>query len=169
MFKETCSAICETLRSEFLPPPTKERCEAISEEFWNLWNFPNCIGAADGKHVEIIAPPNSGSIFFNYKKHFSTILMAVVDATYRFVFVDIGAYGRNCDSTVFSESSFGRQMDDGTLPIPDDKFLPETSMKTPCVILADEGFPLRNNIMRPYSISQINRELAHFLFASSPA
>jgi hypothetical protein len=57
---------------------------AVSDEFWRKWNYPNCIGALDGKHVVIVKPSKSGSIFMNYKQTFSLVLMAVVDANYKF-------------------------------------------------------------------------------------
>jgi len=40
-------------------------------DFNALWNFPNCCGAIDGKHVIIRCPEKSSSEFFNYKKSFS--------------------------------------------------------------------------------------------------
>ena len=33
-------------------------------EFYEVWDFPNCIGAANGKHVVITSPAKSGSLFF---------------------------------------------------------------------------------------------------------
>ncbi|KAF2897014.1 hypothetical protein ILUMI_09163, partial [Ignelater luminosus] len=55
------------------------------------WNMPNCIGAIDGKHISIQSPFKSGTRFYNYKHFYSIHLMAICDADYKFIFVDIGA------------------------------------------------------------------------------
>lgn len=38
----------------------------ITEEYNEKWNFPNCIGAINGKHIVIQSPMNSGSEYINY-------------------------------------------------------------------------------------------------------
>ncbi|GFR25783.1 DDE Tnp4 domain-containing protein [Trichonephila clavata] len=77
----------------------------IAEGYHEQWQFPNCLGAIDGKHVLMQAPPKSGSRFHNYKGTFSIILLACVDANYKFVLVDIGAEGHNSDGE-FSKIPF---------------------------------------------------------------
>lgn len=47
--------------------PGNAEWEEIGYGFSKRWNFPNCLGAVDGKHVQIMAPPDSGSNYFNYK------------------------------------------------------------------------------------------------------
>lgn len=68
-----------------LKPPSKDDWKSISEEFMKKWQFPNCLGAIDGRHMRIQAPPNSGSAFYNYKQFFSMVLLAICDAGYKFI------------------------------------------------------------------------------------
>ncbi|KAJ8882342.1 hypothetical protein PR048_014144 [Dryococelus australis] len=44
---------------------------SIADGFEKRVNFPNCLGAVDGKHMRFIQPANSGSLYFRYKKRFS--------------------------------------------------------------------------------------------------
>ena len=78
-------------------PSTPEEWKSISKDFEKFWNYPNCIGAIDGKHVLIQAPASSGPAYFNYKKTFSIVLMAVCNAKYQFTLVDFGDIGRQSD------------------------------------------------------------------------
>jgi hypothetical protein len=45
-------------------PRTEEKWKQIASNFEKRWNFPYCLGAVDGKHIEIVLPPGSGSYFF---------------------------------------------------------------------------------------------------------
>lgn len=133
-----------------MPQPTVEQWQRVEEKFWRIWNYPNCIGALDGKHCVIEKPPKTGSMYFNYKKEFSIVLLALVDADYKFITVDVGAYGRNSDGGIFRSSSLGQALANGTLNIPPPKSLPLSDVITPHVIVCDEAFPLTKNTMRPF-------------------
>lgn len=87
---QTCKALHKVLKPVYLPDMTTARWREIGSDFENLWQFPNCIGAIDGKHVHIEAPGNSGGLFRTYKGRFASLLLAVCDARYRFVLVDVG-------------------------------------------------------------------------------
>ncbi|XP_029340895.1 putative nuclease HARBI1 [Acyrthosiphon pisum] len=68
-----------------MPPPTTEHWIKAAKAFEELWNFPNCLGAIDGKHISIQYPPNAGSEYYNYKGFHSIVLQAVVDANAKFI------------------------------------------------------------------------------------
>lgn len=90
---QVCEAIWNALHPTYLPDMNRDKWAKVAEEFYLRWQFPNCVGAVDGKHIKIRCPPNSGSNFFNYKQYFSIVLMATCDAQFKFTWVDIGQYG----------------------------------------------------------------------------
>jgi hypothetical protein len=139
----TCEAIWNKLSPTELPQPTEEEWNKKAEEFYSLWQFPNCIGAIDGKHIEIQAPNNSGSLFFNYKKTFSIVLLALVDANYKFTIIDVGGYDKSSDVGLFARSTLGKSLENNTLNISNSKPLPKSEEPLPFVIVGDEAFPLK--------------------------
>jgi hypothetical protein len=109
------------------------------------------LGALDGKHVVITLPVNSGSHFYNYKNTFSVVLLALVDADYKFIYVDVGTNGRVSDGGVFAKSELARALQDNTWNFPNDQPLPGRNIRVPFAVVADEAFPLKPNVMKPYS------------------
>lgn len=134
----------------FQIPQTKEDWLKISKQFEELWNFPNCIGALDGKHIIITKPNNSGSFFFNYKEQHSVVLMALVDANYKFIYIDINCSGYISDGGEFANSSLASALSGNRLNIPEPRPLASRIKAVPYILVADEPFPLRTYIMKPY-------------------
>ncbi|CAH1973594.1 unnamed protein product [Acanthoscelides obtectus] len=132
-------------------PSSTEEWKEISKRFEEVWNFPHCVGAVDGKHVLLQAPMKSGSDFFNYKSQYSIVLMAVVDVDYNFTFVDIGCQGRISDGGVFKRCDLYQKIANGTLNFPQNSPLPGRTKQTPYVLIGDAVFPLCDYLIKPYS------------------
>ena len=87
----------------------------MATDFEEKWNFPNCIGAIDGKHVIMKCPSNAGSRFFNYKKTHSIVLLAVCGPDYEVIYADVGANGRVSDGGVWNKCSLLSGISDGSI------------------------------------------------------
>ena len=154
---------------QYMSVPSKDKWKSIADEFYETWNFPNCIGAIDGKHVMIQCPFNSGSLFYNYKSYFSIVLLSVAAADYRFVMVDAGAYGSSNDSGVLNHTTFFKWHRNKNLDVPPSKQLPSDTEETcvPHILLGDEGFPLRCDLMRLFARNVLTNKRCIFTFRLS--
>ncbi|XP_055905479.1 uncharacterized protein LOC129940971 [Eupeodes corollae] len=155
---ETCEPIIKVLKEYIKLPEYESERKMLAESFNQRWNFPHCIGAIDGKHVSITKPPGTGSQFFNYKKHFSIILMAIVNSNCEFIMVEVGANGRCSDAGMFGETKFFSKLKQNRLNIPAPELISNFSIEMPYVFVADDAFPLMTNIMKPFSHKSMDKK-----------
>ncbi|KAL1476541.1 hypothetical protein MTO96_036423, partial [Rhipicephalus appendiculatus] len=155
---ETCRAIYEELGGDFIrKPSTKEEWKNVMDGFSQKWNFPNCIGAIDGKHVLVKKPPKSGTVYRNYKKSFSVILFAVVDANYKFLYTDVGAPGSEGDAGVWQTTLLQKDVHNEKAGLPElVKVSSSPALHVPPVFVADDAFPIGRNLLKPYGGHESN-------------
>lgn len=168
--KHTCIQIWNVLQPNEMPEPIESIWNSNSELFYKKTNFPNCVGAIDGKHVRIKSPSHSGSNYYNYKKYFSIVLMAVADANCCFTTINVGDYGKESDNSIFRKSTLGQKFFRNDLNLPEDKNLPSyTNEPQPFVFVGDEAFGLHRNMMRPYPNRNLDRNKRIFNYRLSRA
>lgn len=93
----------------------------------------------------------SGSLFYNYKNYFSIVLLAIVDVNYKFIYIDVGAFGKEADSTIFEKTPFYKKLENNELNIPRSQPLPGTAgPNIPYSFIGDEAFSLSQDVMRPF-------------------
>ena len=152
-------AIVKEMQKEYLMTPDKAaHWLKISEKFSQRWNYPNTIGAIDGKHIVLQQPENSGSQYRNYKGSDSIILMAVIGPEYEFLFAEVGMNGRNSDGGAWAQSKLKKALDDNKLDIPKPAPLCDGSDNIPYVLVGDGAFPLSKYMMKPYPQKNLSDE-----------
>jgi hypothetical protein len=127
-----CRAIIDEYVDDAMPlPTTAADWKRISDGFLEKWNFPHTLGALDGKHIACKCPPSSGSTYFNYKKYYSIVLLALVDYDNKFILSDIGGRGAASNAKLRNESDLKAATEDGELDQPDPEPLPHDTQDVP--------------------------------------
>ena len=149
---ETCKAIAKVYSEELMLPQNEDEWYDIADGYYNRWNMPHCIGSIDGKHIRLKNPHKGGSHFFNYKKFYSMVLLAIVDSEYKFMYIDVGAIGSESDAGVFAQTKFRELLEKNLASIPAAMPLPGDEAGTACefYLVGDDAFPLRDFLMKPY-------------------
>ncbi|KAK3916620.1 Protein ANTAGONIST OF LIKE HETEROCHROMATIN PROTEIN 1 [Frankliniella fusca] len=166
---ETCNTLWDVLVGEVFIVPSAENFATIAHDFETIWNFPNAIGALDGRHCEIQNFPGQGTDYFNYQSYFSMVLLAMCDAKYKFTFVDIGGRGRRSDGGLFRHSALGRQFYAGEVQFPGPRTPPGWMQPLPHVIIGDEAFALNYHLMIPFGGNYLSDEKNIFNYRLSRA
>ncbi|CAH1973541.1 unnamed protein product [Acanthoscelides obtectus] len=159
---ETCRAIWESLGEIHMKFPLNEEAIQITDNFWKRWKFPNCIGCIDRKHIRIKAPANSGSMFYNYKHFFSIVLQGIAGPDYRFIAIEVGAYGKESDGGIFSNSRLSKRLENGSLNATSERQLPGTNVFLSHALIADEAYPLKTYLRRPYPERSLGPEEEYY-------
>ena len=170
---ETCRAIVAVYGDEVMQvPSTPDEWKQVARGYEQRWNFPHTIGAVDGKHVRIRNPAYGGTHYFNYKKFYSVVLMAVVDADYKFRYVDVGAIGSESDGGVFAKSHLGHMLERHEINLPHPENLPNDAEHQPPLdyfFVGDDAFALRSYFMKPYPARALKHEERIFNYRLSRA
>ena len=149
---EVCRAIYDVYQPEYLKvPQTPEEWKTVAEGFSQKWNYHNCLGALDGKHIGMKKPDQGGSVYYNYKKFNSIILMGLVDANYKFLYVDVGAEGSAGNAGTWDRCGMNHAIAAGEAGIPDATPIPNDDKPIPYHIIGDDAFPMKTWLMKPYS------------------
>ena len=170
---DTCEAITEVLWDETVSkhfPSSKNDFSQSLQEFGEEWQFPYAFAAIDGSHLPIRCPnggAHSMKQYFNFKGFYSIILMALVDAKYRFIWASVGAPGNTHDSTYFQSTELWRKIQRGNIipnitPSIDD-------IEIPPVILGDGAFPLRTWLLKPHGDAVLPEDKRYFNYRHSRA
>ena len=83
-----------------------------------VWQFPCCWSAMDGCHISIKCPVGgleSSKEYHNFKNFYSIMLMGMVDAKYRFVWVSCGYPGNSHESIIMQSTTLWQDIAQGKI------------------------------------------------------
>ena len=100
---EFCDVIVEVFFLSIIkfPVPIQE-IQQTTDCFFHKYGSTMCIGSIDGTHINIKPPTGEEIAYFNHKKYHSVILLAVVDASLKFTYVNTGVPSRCNDASLYS-------------------------------------------------------------------
>ncbi|XP_060782726.1 putative nuclease HARBI1 [Neoarius graeffei] len=163
-----CQAIVDECKHEVIPcPSTAAEWKAIANDFERRWNVPHAIGALDGKHISIRKPASSGSLYYNHKKFCSIVLLALVDANTKFLWIDVSGLGHQSDAQIFNASELKEFIADGSADLPAAESMTNDDVDVPYFILGDDAFGLKPYLMKPYTRRGLTKEETIFNYRIS--
>lgn len=132
--------------------PTAAEQAQLALEFEAMCGLPHIIGAVDCSHIAIMPRASELMFYTNRKRYYSVHLLAVVDASGRFLYIDVGCAGSMADPTVLKGSDLVRahlsRVENDDTPL----------IEFGKLILADGGFAQLPWLLQSYTAEE---EAAH--------
>ena len=96
LLQHFCSILVDIFFSRLVRfPTTNDEIKKTIDGFAQKYSYPLCLGALDGTHISVTPPKGFETDYLNFKKFYSVIMLAVVDAEFRFTYINVGAPGRS--------------------------------------------------------------------------
>ena len=137
------------LKDQFIKfPLTRQELQELIYEFEEEYGIPQIVGAIDGCHIEINAPPDNHEDYFNRKQHYSVNLQAIVNCDLKFIHVSLGYPGSIHDARVLRLSGLfdlGENEQILTSPM---KMV--TGTEIPPLIIGGSAYPLLKWLVKRY-------------------
>lgn len=151
-------------------PKDKEQFKEKILDMEELWQFPFCWGAIDGSHIPIKCPAGglqSCKEYHNFKNFYSIVLMAMVDAKYRFIWASCGFPGNSHDSIILQSTQLWRE-------IKEENLIPAIGQQIdgvtiPPLLIGDSAFPFQPWMMKPFTKATLSPEERNFNYRLSRA
>ena len=165
---EVCQALNDEYQGDVFAFPTNlGEWKKVIPKYCERWSFHYTCGALDRKHIAIGSPRHFGTLYYSYKGFFSIIILALVDADYKFIWADVGAQGSSSDVQIFNHGPL--RLENGTLGLPDSEPLLHDDTPIPYFLVGDDALPLRTWMMNPFFHRAMTNEERMFTYCLSRA
>ena len=151
VIRRVTSVISEKLGPKYIVlPKTKREVEEHSQNFYNRYGFPQCIGIVDGIHIKIKRPVDKPTDYVIRKGNFTLNCQGTVGYNCCFTDVLIKWPGSIHDTRMFGNSALNGMFRDGTIP-KCKRIIVEGEPAAPVFILGDPAYPLLPLLMKEFS------------------
>ena len=168
---EVTSAIVECLWEDSVTkhmPKSEDEFKSKILDMEEAWQFPCCWSAVNGCHIPIKCPPGgleSCKEYHNFKNFYSIVLMAIVDAKYRFIWASCRFPGNSHDSIIFQSTELWED-------ITEREIIPNlgrnvNGVNVSPVILGDSAFPCRTLLLKPFTNAVLTPQQRYFSYRLS--
>ena len=132
--RKVIAVLCE-ISNDVIKWPDNQDIQIITGSFQERNGFPGVVGAIDGTHIRIEAPPEHPDDYYNRKGYHSIVLQAACREDRRFVNIYCGWPGKVHDARIFRNSPL---------------FENGQNLCGQNHLLGDGAYPLQNWVLVPY-------------------
>ena len=155
--KSTAKVICQEFEEAlcrkkdlFIPfPYMADEVQAVMNDFEEEYHFPQIVGAVDGCHIEINAPPENKEDYFNRKQYYSINVQGIVNPQLHFQHIAVGFPGSIHDSRVLRLSRIFNLAENEEILTAPTRMVNRVQLRP--MLVGDSAYPLKNWLLKPFS------------------
>ena len=155
--KSTAKVICQEfeealcrIKDLFIRfPYSEDEVQEAMDTFEEEYKFPQIVGAIDGCHIEINAPPENKEDYLNRKQYYGINLQGTVNSWLLFQHVAVGHPGSIHDVRVLRKSRIFDLAENEEILSARTRMVNGGLLKP--MLVGDSAYPVKNWLMKPFS------------------